>query len=80
MSGEGLLAACLAIVVGFVQNLDVGLPGKVVGGLGGDFFRFASLADLLIPARIDGVAAPLGAALAGADRFAIDFDKNRVGV
>src|SRR5262245_345058 len=86
MSMAGFISAgckslrALTIVKGFLKNLLIRLFCDIVGSLGGFLFRFTRLPDFLIPTCIDGVRAPLGTALAGADGLTIDLDEDRIGV
>src|SRR5437899_3018427 len=71
----GIMHGCLSqrnaslrsVIVGFGECFVVRLTSDVISSLGGPFLVVARQLDLLIPAHIDRVAAPLGAALAGAN-------------
>src|SRR4051794_1516496 len=65
---------------GLGDDRIVRLAGVVVGGLGVFHLCGGVGALFRLPALVYALAAPLGGALAGADRLVVDDDEDRVGV
>ena len=55
----------------FSENFSINLAGLFVSGFRGGSLVVANQFLLLVPADVDGVEAPLSAALAGANRLAV---------
>ena len=80
LSGALILLRRVLFRDSLLRDGRINLFGLVVGGFGGGSFAFADTTDFGIPADIDSLLTPFGTLAAGADRFAGDFDENRIRV
>src|SRR5690349_6846679 len=62
------------------ENLAIRLPGSIIRSHGVGFLAVPRAPLLPLPAGVNRVQAPLGTALAGAERLAVDFDEHGIGV
>src|SRR5262245_15953291 len=62
------------------ENLAIRRAGLVVSLRGRGAFRLADPRQLLLPALVDRLEAPVGRALAGADRFPVHENEDGIGM